>query len=764
MAVMPEVCIDVVDGKTTTELASFLAELAGAKPKESDITRQVYEWALELDRTNAKAWNGLGRCHLALKEWERAGECFLQATTHDSEDARFCINLAVAFDHLGNLERAEHWCDVAIDRDPKCVSAYLELFSIYEQQELPESAYAAVWGGLQIDPAHHDLLFARACLELKQGNFEQGWKDYEHRPSRINLANPMDEYPEWNGEPLQGKTIMVVREQGLGDEIMFSRYLPLLHDLGANVVIYAYAELARLFARAFPWARIVTSDAEASTVQMDYWVGTSSLPLKLYAGPKHDWRSGIERDPNGFWDRPQYLYADNLRECSNETSAFRVGLCWKGNPKHARDEFRSMGFENLTPLLGVPGVEFVSLQMHDAESGLPNLRDLCHDWADVADQMADVDLIISVDTGMAHLAGALGKPVWVLISTLSDWRWGTEGTQTPWYPSMQLYRQMDTGDWRSVVERVKHQLIHSLLPGRTSAETEVVALLHQQAPAAFSQTAQFENAGLHAAIVTRDCRYGPMTFYPTDQWLGRSLELYGEWSEGEVELFRHLLKPGDVVVEAGANIGAHTVALAEIVGIEGAVWAFEPQPTVFPVLHENVIRNCAGVRMVKRALGADFREVVMEAFDAHNPGGCAIADSAYPITEQPPSGAPVVEQNPLDYYHLGRLDFLKADCEGHELDVLKGAEATIARCRPLIYAENDREGSTQTLSLWLTEHNYRLYQHKIPLYNPNNSRGNPVNVFGGIVSAMILAVPTERKDLRLDTLGNGLDRIRWRTT
>jgi FkbM family methyltransferase len=836
-----------------TELAAFLTELASAKPKESAITWQVYEWALELNPNSAKAWNGLGRCHMAAKEWTRARECFIQAASLDSKDPLPCINLALACDHLRDFAQAENWCSQALMADPKCVSAYLELYSIYEQQGLVAFAECALYNGLQIDPDNHDLLFARACLKLKQGDHAQGWKDYEHRPSRISLVAPMDEYPEWHGEPLAGKTIMVVREQGLGDEIMFSRYLPLLHDLGGSVIVYAYSELARLFARAFPWARIVTSDAEAHTVQLDYWVGMSSLLLKLYAGPKHDWRSGIGHEPDGFWDRPQYLYAGPC--ATNETGKLRVGLCWKGNSKHARDEFRSMAFKQLKPLLEVPGVEFVSLQMNDTESGLHNLRGMCHDWADVADKITGLDLVISVDTGMAHLAGALGKPVWVLLSTLSDWRWGAEGTGTIWYPSMRLYRQ-ETNDWQEVVQQVKADLairaasrapgavpliayigrldrfeqfasvghliywrsIRRATPEDGSAQYIHVSSLRDIAGRQFSCFVEDEGADpellaevrlhcsgltsasthgrpfgqrvatvdgvhgrsqsrervdpaadqkpetvaledswpIHATTITRQCRYGPMTFYPADQWLGRALDLYGEWSEGEVDLFRLLLKPGDMVVEAGANIGAHTVVLAQIVAPTGCVFAFEPQPGVFGVLLENAGRS--GVYTFPCALGASCRQIRMQEFDARNPGGCAV------IKQPTDPSSPTVRQNTIDCFELKRLDFLKADCEGHELDVLKGAEQTIARCRPLIYVENDREGSTQALGLWLTEHNYRLYQHHIPLYNPNNFRSNPVNVFGGVVSAMILAIPTERKDLRADTLGGKVDRIRWKAT
>jgi hypothetical protein len=167
-----------------------------------------------------------------------------------------------------------------------------------------------------------------------------------------------------------------------------------------------------------------------------------------------------------------------------------------------------------------------------------------------------------------------------------------------------------------------------------------------------------------------------------------------------------------------------------------------------------VIRNCAGVKLCRRALGADNRTLTLRATEEHKtyaPGWpCDGAEFA-------------VEQISIDSLGLGTCHLIKVDVDGQELEILQGAEETIARCRPIIYVENDKPEEYPDLMPWLDRHGYRMYQHYAPLFNPHNFRSNPVNVFGGIVSAMILAVPTERKDLRADTLGGKVDRLRWRT-
>ncbi len=243
-------------------------------------------------------------------------------------------------------------------------------------------------------------------------------------------------------------------------------------------------------------------------------------------------------------------------------------------------------------------------------------------------------------------------------------------------------------------------------------------------------------------ICSGDCRYGPMSWFRNDTYIGRSLDLYGEYSEGEVELFRRILKSGDVVVEAGANIGALTIPLSEIVsnlgayGYQGIVIAYEPQPEYSDLL----ITNAAAVALcMPVGLGSNYATIQLPAIPLdkiHAPGwtGSIDAECEYKVS-----------QVPLDGSRMPRLDLLKIDVDGMELDILKGAEQTIARCRPFIYLEYDKPAMYPDMLPWLADHDYRLYRHNPRLFNPQNFAGNPINVFGNLVSVMVLAVPLENK-------------------
>ncbi len=440
----------------------------------------------------------------------------------------------------------------------------------------------------------------------------------------------------------------------------------------------------------------------------------------------------------------RYLDGVGMSTAPISGAGFRVGLCWKGNREHQRDEFRSMPFDALRPLLDTPGCDFFSLQYGEHESGLVNLPSYCHDIADVAAAIAQLDLVITVDTMVAHLAGAMGKPVWVLLGGWPDWRWGRESDSTPWYPSAQIIRAQQPKRWGDAVQFASGKL-RAILKDRTGTSKGDSVTTRRTTADSSSRNVNAEGlADRDAAspIITRNCRYGQMSWYANDTYIGRSLDLYAEYSEGEVDLFRRILKPGDVVVEAGANIGALTVPLAQIVGLDGCVWAFEPQPEYFSLLSQNIVRNVSGTKRTRLALGATAGTISLPIIPmdrVHAPGWTGSGD------------AHVVEQDRLDVYDqfpaftLDRLDLLKIDVDGAEHDILKGAEQTIARCRPFIYLEYDKPAMYPDMLPWLADHDYRLYRHNPRLFNPQNFAGNPVNVFGAIVSAMILAVPNENK-------------------
>lgn len=232
-----------------------------------------------------------------------------------------------------------------------------------------------------------------------------------------------------------------------------------------------------------------------------------------------------------------------------------------------------------------------------------------------------------------------------------------------------------------------------------------------------------------------DCRHGRFLYNPVDTYIGRSLDLYGEFSEGEAELFAQLIQPGDAVVEVGANLGALTVPLARIAGL---VVAFEPQRIIHQQLCANVALNgLTNVFAKQMALGSEIGSIITPNIDYSVPANFG----GVPLGEW--ETGETVQAVTLDGLAAPKLDFLKIDVEGMECAVIRGARETLARCRPLIYVENDREEQSAELVSLLRESGYRLWWHCPPLYSPSNFRGNAENVFGNLGSINILGVPVE---------------------
>ena len=255
--------------------------------------------------------------------------------------------------------------------------------------------------------------------------------------------------------------------------------------------------------------------------------------------------------------------------------------------------------------------------------------------------------------------------------------------------------------------------------------------------------------GFNALATTRN---GLMLYNRNDEYIGASLRKYGEYSPGETELFQQILTPGMTVVEAGANIGVHTVDLSRFVGPQGVVVAFEPQRIVFQALCANLALNsCANVRALQAGLGEAPGEIVVPFLppDQHlNFGGLSLL------------GANAGESVPLmtlDQLALTDLHFLKLDVEGMEVEALRGAARTIEAFRPLLYVENDRGDRSDELLGLLRSWNYRLYWHVTPLFSPNNFANDPENIFDTVASFNVLCVPNDRDITVIDMVEVGAD-------
>lgn len=689
-------------GNRNSPIARFLCDVARVK-QQDDNAGQAYAWALELDPNCAEAWNGIGRCEMGKGNFDYAINAFSRAIALKLNFAEAYIHRGVALDRQGLSSHALADLRTASELDPNITLAELLIYGILENQERYAEAHTALAAGLAKRPDDTDLLFCRSTLLLGAGAWAAGWRDYEYRPTKLQLSSMLDEYPEWDGAgSLVGKRILVCREQGLGDEIMFARYIEPLARRGGLVIVYCYAALARVLARIPGVAEVVTNDADVP--EFDCWVAIGSLPLKL-AASELEGRSAylsVESDWMFPVDRP-----------------FRVGLCWQGNKAHARDSFRSIAFKELAPLLEVEGVEFVSLQQGDTESGLEPVGNRCYDLHDLGVEMHRLDLVITVDTATAHLAGALGIPTWLLLGKPSDWRWNFT-----LYKSVRIFANEAPKKWTSCVKAM---------------EGELAALARLRGPS-FPQA----RALVTQSTAVAETRHGHMTYFVDDMWLGRSLRIYGEWSEGECELYRRVVKPTDTVIEVGANIGAHTMELGKLAAF---VYALEPSRDTFQVLEQNVA--ALPVLCMQNAVAEVCGEGTIHRHSS-NPGGAELKGCGeVSAADRTVDTVDVVTIDWLVYNaRIKGLHFLKADCEGSELEVLKGAESAIANYRPLLYVENDRQDKSEALITWIHQHGYRMYQHMIPLFNPKNYSGCKINVFGNIVSAMLFCVPNERYDLR----------------
>lgn len=425
----------------------------------------------------AEACNNLGCAFLMLDRLREAEESFRRAIALRADYAMAHENLTHV---LGSAALARHAYEEAIphflrvkERKPDYVEVYANLAACFgglgRFAEAGEVCREAIARRPDFAAAHWNL----SLLLLLQGHYAAGWREYEWRWQ----CPPMSERPrvfatpQWDGSPAPDRTILLHAEQGFGDAIQFLRYLPVVREraCGARLVLDCMPSLIRLLAETGGWdAEIFACESkpDAAVPPHDFHVSLLSLPLVL----------GM---PEPLSVAAPYLRAGTeLREVWKQRlgpmAAYRVGIAWEGNPKHRNDRCRSIPFGKVAEMLRLSGVNFFSLQLNPnaaqaqalAEAGVFDLTTAIGDFADTAAMMDGLDLIITVDTAVAHLAGAIGKPVWTLLPFVPDWRWGLEKDETPWYPTMRLFRQPRIGDWEAVIAEVRGQLesfVHSAL-------------------------------------------------------------------------------------------------------------------------------------------------------------------------------------------------------------------------------------------------------------------------------------------------------------
>lgn len=433
--------------------------------------------AIALDARQASPHLFLGCLYWDEQRWDEAAQALSAAAQKNPTAPDALVNLAAMYVENGNFDAAQPLLDQALARAPQHVDAHVIATNLRLSKGL--FAEAENWaerslglmqqaGGAMGGTADSQLNLSLALLTF--GRLQQGWPLHESRyapgrQSRNAGGVPVFPFalPMWQGEPLQGKTILLMPEQGHGDQIQFVRYTQQLKALGATVWLMTKPPLARLLAGAPAVDRLLSENTVLAPGQVDFWAFPLSLPYHL--------GTTLDSIPAA----PAYLAADaekaafwrNWLDQATAPASRRVGLVWAGNPKHTNDKNRSIDFAKLAPLFEVPGVSWVSLQLGErandaaalfASGKLLDPSALIHDFSDSAALLDQLDLLITVDSAPAHLAGALGKPVWNLLPLVPDWRWLLQRDDSPWYPGMRLFRQRELQNWEGVVANVAQSL------------------------------------------------------------------------------------------------------------------------------------------------------------------------------------------------------------------------------------------------------------------------------------------------------------------
>jgi tetratricopeptide (TPR) repeat protein len=421
---------------------------------------EVFRRVLQLNPNHAEALNNLGICFNELGNVEEAVACYHRVLELQPTHARAWCNLGSVYNDQGKLDEAIGCFQRAIAIEPEVAAAHCNLANVFQQLGRFDDALASYDAAVRHDPHCADAYFGRGTVRLLLGHFELGWADYESRWQTRHLTELKLEQPFWDGSPLGNKTILLHVEQGFGDILQFIRYAELVkrRNSEATIIVKCQPSLANLFARCQGIDRIL-SDQE-NWPPFDVYSPLASLPRLL--------RTTLDTIPNNV----PYIFADpalvaHWRGRLRNVNGLRIGTNWHGGAGETEFRKRNIPLQFFAELSQIPGTTLISLQKGPGSEQLAevlnkdSIRDLGPDFdtshgrfMDTAAVMMNLDLVITSDTSIGHLAGAMGVPVWVALPMIPDWRWLLDRSDSPWYPTMRLFRQESHRDWTSVFHEI----------------------------------------------------------------------------------------------------------------------------------------------------------------------------------------------------------------------------------------------------------------------------------------------------------------------
>lgn len=455
-ALAPEVSAATPDVQALATLGSARLAL-----KDVDGALEAYQRAHALMPDLDALLLLLGHAHKEGRRPAEAGRWYARFTERAPKDPEGWAALAWSLRELGYPEQAMAMCAKALECRPGFEEAlFLQACALHDLGRYDDAARA--FDALsERNPGNDGIAWNRALCRFLMGRWEAAWPIAERRhelPRRLGHYRELPA-PEWQGEPLAGRTIFVQQEQGLGDQLQFLRYCGELRALGARVVFEASPPLLRLLETSPVVDELVP--VKGARPPVDYAVHLMSLPHKLGHG------TDLRASALPVFSPPGAA-PSGLSAVLNVPEA-RVGLVWGGEPQHRNDRNRSIGLLPLTPLFDLPGIRWYSLQKGARAAELASapeslrrhvtdLGPMLQDFGDTAHAVRGLDLVITVDTSVAHLSASLGVPTWILLPLVPDWRWTASGTSTAWYPSAHLWRQRERGNWQGVVQELVETL------------------------------------------------------------------------------------------------------------------------------------------------------------------------------------------------------------------------------------------------------------------------------------------------------------------
>jgi Tfp pilus assembly protein PilF len=452
---------DPENGAALRELGGLLAARGQSLQGRGELAAaaECYEEAVALDPSQAPAHNNLGNVYLALGRLDDAAAAFRSAIAADPALAEAHLNLGIVRHRSGDLGEAAGHYRAARELKPALAEASLNLGHLLEEAGDPSGATDSYRAAIAARPELAEAHFNLALRLLQAGDFRRGWEEYEWRFRLPELEPfwPHANRPRWDGADLRGRTILLYAEQGFGDALQFVRYVPLVAARGGKVVLSCSPKLMALFATVAGVDAV--HNAETPPPEFDLCCSLLSLP-RIFG-------TTLDSIPAATpYLHPPAGAAGRWRaRLAAEGPALKVGLFWSTESRNRMTPLRSLELAMLAPLARSPGVRFYSLQRGAAAAQarpegmrLVDLSAELVDFADDAGLLANLDLVITINTATAHLAGALGVPVWTLVHYPPDWRWLHGRSDSPWYPTMRLFQRGPTEPWEAVIERVARAL------------------------------------------------------------------------------------------------------------------------------------------------------------------------------------------------------------------------------------------------------------------------------------------------------------------